>query len=64
MIRFILLGAGITLLILGIGYIFGIIVKVRNKQEITPAQKKGLLAAGLAALVGLLLVYKNYNGNK
>ena len=64
MIRFVLLGAGITLLILGMGYIIAFIVRARNQQPITPAHKKGLLFAGLATLVGFLLVYKNYKDSR
>jgi hypothetical protein len=60
MIKFVLLGAGITLLILGIGYILVYIFKVCNNHIITSAHKKGLLAAIGAAIVGALLVYKNY----
>lgn len=59
MIKFALLGAGIVLLILGIGYILVFIYKVRNNRDITTAHKKGLLAAIAATIIGFLLVYKN-----
>jgi hypothetical protein len=60
MIRFVLLGAGITLLILGVGYLLVMLNKIRNNHTITPSQKKSLLAALGAALLGFLLIYRNY----
>ena len=60
MIRYLLLGAGVTLLILGavrLIYEFG-----RHKGTNEPyktANKKGLLAAIGAVLLGIVLIYRN-----
>jgi hypothetical protein len=64
MIKFVLLGVGVVLLILGVGYILIFVFKVRNNHTITTAHKKGLLAAIGAAIVGFLLIYKNYQSKK
>ena len=60
MIKFIFLGSGITLIILGLGYVVYFFGKqIGNNQQISIANKKGLLAAIGAIILGAFLVYKN-----
>jgi hypothetical protein len=60
MIKFILLGSGITLIILGVSYVIYFIGKqIGNNQPVSTANKKGLLAAFGAIILGAFLVYKN-----
>jgi hypothetical protein len=64
MIKFILIGSGITLIILGLGYVIYFIGKqLKNNQPVSAANKKGLLAAIGAILLGTFIVYKNTRKN-
>jgi hypothetical protein len=58
MIRFILLGTGVTLLILGAGYLVWLLGRIKGSGQITSENKKGLFAAFGALLIGILLIFK------
>ena len=59
MIRFVLLGMGVTLLILGAGYLVWYIGRIKGSGQTTIPDKKGLLAAIGAILIGALLIFRN-----
>jgi cytochrome c biogenesis protein CcdA len=64
MIKFILLGSGISLIILGLGYVIYFIGKhLGNNQPVSSANKKGLLTAIGAIVLGAFIVYKNTKKN-
>jgi hypothetical protein len=58
MIRFILLGIGISLLIFGAGYLVWLAGRIKGSGQITTENKKGLFAAIGALLIGILLILK------
>ncbi len=64
MIKFIILGSGITLIILGVGYVVYFIGKqLGNNQPVSSSNKKGLLTAIGAIILGSFLIYKNTKKN-
>jgi hypothetical protein len=58
MIRFILLGIGVSLLILGAGYLIWLLGRIKGSGQFTSENKKGLFAAIGAILLGILLLFK------
>ncbi len=60
MIRFLLLGAGIALLIFGIGRLIYDFGRIRGASDPNSVHiKKGLIAALGSIILGLLLIFRN-----
>lgn len=66
MLRFILIGAAISLIIVGAGYIIYYIRRGLNRpqNDVTPQSKKGLWLAIIALLAGIGILYKAFNNKK
>jgi hypothetical protein len=64
MLKFIILGAAITVLVFAVGYIIYYISKaIRTKQPMSANEKRGLLAAIGAVLLSALVIYKQTRKN-
>ena len=62
MIRFLLLGAGITLLILGIGRLIYDFGRIKGASDPNSVQnKKGIIAALGSIIFGIFLILRNIN---